>query len=150
MRFTRLVAVVLAVMIAGCHGGTNTVEKSGTGELRADSEPLTKRFPALDAPERVRWMSGTLGSDRAPGPSTYWIDAVITLPEREIDELKSTYDPKSDGKTPDVVGGLRAELPAGTFLTGDRLDQAFAHDTWFAKAYLDPDHRTLVLVATGN
>lgn len=160
MRFTRLIAVLLcAVLTAGCqtlwNGGTNVrttdaAEKSGTGELRTDLEPLTKRFPALDNPEQARWMSGTFGSDRAPGPSTYWIDAVITLSESKFEELKSTYAPESAGKTPEVVDGLRAELPTGTFLTSDRLDQAFTHDKWFAKAYLVPDHRTLVLVATGT
>ncbi|MCG8925004.1 hypothetical protein [Lentzea sp. CC55] len=160
MRFTRLTAVLLcAVLTAGCQssrgGGTDvrTTEsagKSGTGELRTDLEPLTKRFAALGTPERARWMSGTLGSDRAPGPSTYWIDAVITLPKSEVDELRSAYSPESAGKTPDVVDGLRGELPGGGFLTGDRLDRAFAADRWFAKAYLAPDDRALVLVATGS
>ncbi|GAA3669425.1 hypothetical protein GCM10022267_65160 [Lentzea roselyniae] len=155
-----MIAVLLtAVMTVGCqslwNGGTNvrttdTAEKSGTGELRTGLEPLTKRFPALDDVEQARWMSGTLGSDRAPGPSTYWIDAVVTLPESKIDELKSAYAPESTGKSPEVVEGLRAELPTGTFLTSDRLDQAFSHDKWFAKAYLVPDRRALVLVATGT
>ncbi|SDO48731.1 hypothetical protein [Lentzea jiangxiensis] len=160
MRFTRLTAVLLcAVLTAGCqswwNGGTNgrTTEaagKSGTGELRTDLEPLTKRFAALGTPEQARWMSGTFGSDRAPGPSTYWIDAVITLPKNEVDELRSAYGPESAGETPDVVDGLRGELPSGSFLTGERLDRAFAADRWFAKVYLVPDERALVLVATGS
>ncbi|WP_218920342.1 hypothetical protein [Lentzea guizhouensis] len=160
MRFTRLTAVLLcAVLTAGCqslwNGGTNVrttdaAGKSGTGELRTDLEPLTTRFAALGTPEQARWMSGTLGSDRAPGPSTYWIDAVITLPESKIDELRSAYGPESAGKAPDVVDGLRAVLPSGSFLTSDRLDQAFTADKWFAKAYLVPDDRALVLVATGT
>ncbi|KJK46844.1 hypothetical protein UK23_22300 [Lentzea aerocolonigenes] len=129
---------------------TGTAEKSGTGELRTDLEPLTKRFTALDDPEHARWMSGTFGSDRAPGPSTYWIDAVVTLSERKIDELKTTYASAPAGKSPEVVEGLRAELPAGAFLTSDRLDQAFSHDKWSAKAYLVPERRVLVLVATGT
>ncbi|MET9633559.1 hypothetical protein ABZX92_39480 [Lentzea sp. NPDC006480] len=75
---------------------------------------------------------------------------MITLPESKIDELKSAYSPESAGKTPDVVDDLRGELPIGSFLTSDRLDQAFAADKWFAKAYLVPDDRVLVLVATGS
>lgn len=149
LRWTSLIAV-LAVLLAGCGEAPRPAAKSGTGALRTDVEPLTKRFSALGTPERVRWMSGTFGSDRAPGPSTYWIDAVITLPQSKIDELKSAHAPQATGATPDVVDGLRAELPAGTFLTGDRLDQAFAHDTWGAKAYLAADNGTLVLVATGS
>ncbi|MFD5827881.1 hypothetical protein [Lentzea sp. NPDC060358] len=160
MSFTRLTAVVLcAVLTAGCQSvwnagttvrTTETAGKSGTGELQTDLEPLTKRFAALGTPEQARWMSGTFGSGRAPGPSTYWIDAVITLPASKVDELQSAYDPEPAGKTPDVVDGLRGELPGGSFLTGDRLDQAFAADQWLAKAYLVPDDRVLVLVATGS
>lgn len=41
-------------------------------------EPLTKRFSVLADPREVQWMSGTYGNPRNPGPSTYWIDAVIT------------------------------------------------------------------------
>lgn len=149
LRWTSLIAV-LAVLLAGCGEAPRPAGKSGTGELRTDLEPLTKRFSALGSPERVRWMSGTFGSGRAPGPSTYWIDAVITLPQSKIDELKSAHVPQSAGATPHVVDGLRAELPAGKFLTGDRLDRAFSHDTWAARAYLSADNGTLVLVATGT
>lgn len=95
------------------------------GQLRTDLEPLTKRFPALDTPEQVRWLSGTYGDGRAPGPSTYWIDAVITLSQNKTDELK-------------------------TFHTSAGLDKAFSHDTWVVKAYLVPDDHRLVLVATGT
>ena len=156
MRFSRLIAVLTtAVLTAGCQASgsgqtAEPAEKSGTGELRTDLEPLTKRFPALADAEQARWMSGTFGSDRAPGPSTYWIDAVVTLPESKIDELRTAHVPESAGKTPEVVDGLRAELPGGPFLTGERLDRAFGHDTWGAKAYLVPDRRALVLVATGT
>ena len=151
---TTIALLLIAVMAAGCQTSGNGVqhkaEKSGTGELRTDLEPLTTRFPVLDAPERARWMSGTLGSDRAPGPSTYWIDAVITLSQANTDELRSVHAPQSAGATPDVVDDLRAELPTGTVLTSEGLDQAFSHDTWSAKAYLVPDNRTLVLVAIGT
>ncbi|MEU0882027.1 hypothetical protein ABZ345_25720 [Lentzea sp. NPDC005914] len=45
---------------------------------------------------------------------------------------------------------LPNELPTGTALTSEGLDQAFSRDTWSAKAYLVPDDRTLVLVAIGT
>ncbi|HEX8865886.1 MAG TPA: hypothetical protein VF821_09545 [Lentzea sp.] len=152
MRFTRLIAVLLiAVSAAGCQAsGNDTAEKSGTGELRTDLEPLAKRFPVLDEAEHARWMSGTFGSDRVPGPSTYWIDAVVVLSGSKIDELRSGCAPESAGKSPEVVDGLRGELPGGPFVTGDCLDRAFNHDKWVAKAYLVPDRRTVVLVATGT
>lgn len=56
---------------------TSRAQKSGDGVLGADIEPLTKRFAELGTPVKVHWKSGTLGSDAAPGPSSYWIDAVV-------------------------------------------------------------------------
>lgn len=154
MRLTAFLALALTVVsVAGCGPEPSTVraaEKSGTGELRTDLDPLVKRFPELRAAEGARWMSGTFGSSRAPGPSTYWIDAVVTLPRGGVDDLESAHAPESGGQTPDVVEGLRAELPAGPFLTGDRLDRAFGHGEWSARVYLDPDRDALVLVATGS
>lgn len=129
---------------------TGEAQKSGTGELRSDTEPLTTRFPMLDGLREVKWMSGTYGDARNPGPSTYWIDAVITLDPGTIDKLTSTYAPDRTDRTPTVVDGMRSHLPPGPFLAGDGLDKAFAHDRWSASAYLDPQAGRLVLVATGT
>ncbi len=123
--------------------------KSGTGELRTDLEPLLKRFPVLDGIEAARWMSGTYGSSRSPGPSTYWIDAVIELPPAKATELRTKYAPTQSNAEPKVVESLRDELPAGPYLSGEALDRAFKHGRWWASAYLT-DGGELVLVATGT
>ena len=125
-------------------------EKSGSGELRSDKEPLTKRFSVLEAPLEVRWMSGTYGNTRNPGPSTYWIDAVITLDGNEIDDLEASYSPSTTGQTPPVVDGMKEHLPPGPFQTSDTLNAAFEEGRWWARAYLDPQSNKLVLVATGT
>jgi hypothetical protein len=124
--------------------------KSGTGELRTDLEPLLTRFPVLDGIAQARWMSGRYGDPANPGPSTYWIDAVITLPSAKLEELRATYSPAAAGATPNVVAGLRDELPAGPFLSSNALDAAFKHERWWASAYLDERTGELVLVATGT
>ncbi|MFC6094507.1 hypothetical protein [Saccharothrix lopnurensis] len=151
-------AVVASGILVGVAGyrvlGGGSVEgaaapKSGTGELRTDLAPLVKRFPVLDSPDTARWMSGTFGRSDVPGPSTYWIDAVVTLSPDAVERLVSAYAPTEVGEVPDVVEGMRDRLPSGPFLTGDALDAAFDHERWYASAYLDPGSRELVLVATG-
>ncbi|OKI39365.1 hypothetical protein A6A25_00620 [Saccharothrix sp. CB00851] len=124
--------------------------KSGTGELRTDLEPLVQRFPVLGTPSAARWMSGTFGRADVPGPSTYWIDAVVTLSAADVERVRSAYAPTDQGKSPDVVEGMRGRLPDGPFLTGDALDAAFDHERWHASAYLDQNSGELVLVATGT
>jgi hypothetical protein len=130
--------------------GSPAAQKSGSGELRTDAEPVTTRFSALDAPRQVRWMSGTYGSPRTPGPSTYWIDAVVTLDAATAEELVSTYSPTPTSDVPDVVNGMREHLPPGPFHVSATLDDAFDEGRWWASAYLDPQAATLVLVATGT
>lgn len=129
---------------------STTAQKSGTGQLRTDGEPLTKRFSVLQAPLEVRWMSGTYGDSRNLGPSTYWIDAVITLDDNHINDLTAAYAPTSTGETPSVVDGMKKHLPPGPFRTSDALNAAFKEGRWWARAYLDPQSHKLVLVATGT
>jgi len=125
-------------------------QKSGSGELRTDAEPLTRRFSVLDTPRQVRWMSGTYGNPRNPGPSTYWIDAVVTLEAATVEELVATYSPVPTSDVPDVVNGMGEHLPPGPFHVSPTLDDAFDEGGWWASAYLDPQAATLVLVATGT
>ncbi|MGH3975418.1 MAG: hypothetical protein ACRDS9_19120 [Pseudonocardiaceae bacterium] len=153
-----VVAALYVIITASCHapaeneGGSVSTEtqKAGTGELRTDEEPLMKRFSVLEAPREVRWMSGTYGDSRNPGPSTYWIDAVITLDDDQIDELTTAYSPASTSQTPSVVDGMKEHLPPGPFQTSDALNTAFKEGRWWARAYLDPQSNKLVLVATGT
>jgi hypothetical protein len=95
-------------------------------------------------------MSGTYGSPRNPGPSTYWIDAVVTLDAATAEELVSTCSPAPTSDVPDVVNGMREHLPPGPFHLSAPLDAAFDEGRWSALAYLDPQAATLVLVATGT
>ncbi|MCC8248673.1 hypothetical protein [Saccharothrix luteola] len=145
-----LVALVAAVALVGCQARAEPAVKAGTGQLRTDLDPLLSRFPVLGAPTGARWMSGTFGRADVPGPSTYWIDAVVALDPAAAEQLMTAHAPTAEGGTPDVVEGMRAELPDGPFLTGDALDAAFDHERWHVSAYLDADSGELVLVATGN
>lgn len=126
----------------------STATKTGTGDVRTDLEPLTKRFSALGEPVSATWMSGTLGGE-APGPSTYWIDAVVTLTPDAAASLRST-SPTPTTETPDVEDGVRSALPTGQLLHSEALDAKFAQGSFRAKAYLAADSDTVVLVALGQ
>lgn len=146
-----VVALVAAVALVGCQGQEQRpAVKWGPGEVRTDLEPLVQRFPVLGTPSAARWMSGAYGRADVPGPSTYWIDAVVTLSAADVERVEATYAPTDQGRSPDVVEGMRGRLPEGPFLTGDALDAAFAHERWYASAYLDRKSGELVLVATGT
>ena len=93
--------------------------KTGSGEVRSDLEPLTKRFSALDQPVAATWMSGTLGGD-APGPSTYWIDAVVRVTPETAATMRAA-SPEPTTETPEVQAGVRTGLPSGQLLTSKAL-----------------------------
>ena len=126
----------------------STATKTGTGDVRTDLEPLTKRFGALGTPVSATWMSGTLGGE-APGPSTYWIDAVVELTPEAASALRST-SPQPTTESPDVEDGMRAAIPSGQLLRSEALDAKFAQGSFRAKAYLAADSDTVVLVALGQ
>lgn len=142
--------VVATVALVGCQAQAEHAAKAGSGELRTELDPLLSRFPVLGTPAGARWMSGTYGRADVPGPSTYWIDAVVTLQPVDAQRIVSTYAPTDEGEEPDVVDGVRADVPGGPFLTGEALDAAFGSERWHASAYLEPESGKLVLVATGN
>ncbi|WP_020013659.1 hypothetical protein [Promicromonospora sukumoe] len=123
-------------------------EKIGDGELRTDLEPLTKRFPALGTPVGAEWMGGTLGD--APGPSTYWIDAVVEVDPAVADELRATYLPEEVSTPPDVVSAIEERIPDGTWLSSDELDAAVSGGGYSTDVYVAQDEPFVVLTAIGS
>lgn len=153
-------AVAVGLGLAACTGNpeaqpTNprssmsaTQTKDGTGEVRHDLEPLTKRFSALGTPVSATWMSGTLSGD-APGPSTYWIDAVVTLGPEAAQSLRDLA-PAAASDSPDVPQQVKAEIPSGDLLSSPALDAKFAQGQFRAKVYLVEGTDTVVVVALGE
>lgn len=114
--------------------------------MRTDLEPLTKRFTTIGDPVSARWQSGTLGDDRtAPGPSTVWIDAVITI-EPEVVETLRQKPVDDQGSTPDLVPDVAAEVPAGD-LTKVSVR---GPEMWQVEGWLVEDQDVLVLSAQGQ
>lgn len=118
--------------------------------IRHDLEPLTKRFPAIGEPISATWMSGTLGTQSdsratVPGPSVYWIEAIIKLEPTTADTLRLKYAPKALGEGPSLNQSLQPDVPAGPFLTSRALDTALSNNDWRSTAYLHSSSNTLVM-----
>jgi hypothetical protein len=151
MRRRRFATGLAALLLTACATSPDApAGKSGDGTLRTDLDPLLSRFAMLEGVVAAEWMSGTYGRGDAPGPSTYWIDAVVTLPADRVREWSEKYAATADGRIPDVVDGLRPKLPTGPFLTSTALNKEFAGTSWTAAAYLDTTADRLVLTATGS
>lgn len=147
-----LLSALLALALAGCGGGsgpqpptepTKSVDERGT---RTDLEPLTSRYPDLGDPVSATWQSGTLGGDRtALGPSTYWIDAAVTVEPEVADSLRSqaSSDPGPQMAVVDVVRDEvgDAELDPVT-LAGP--------EGWHVDAWVAADRDVVIVSARGE
>jgi hypothetical protein len=124
--------------------------RSGTGEVRHDLDPLAARLPALTGALDATWASGTLGDASVPGPSLYWIDAVVTLPATTAADLRGSLDLAPLAERPPVADPVADAVPTGTLLGGPDLDAALSADGWQVTAALAADTDVLVLVITGT
>lgn len=124
--------------------------KTGSDELRTDPGPLLQRFPLLGRPLSTKWMSGTTGDPRVPGPSTYWIDAIVVLNPEQAETLRRQYplQPAAADEVPGVVPAMHPLLPAGPWQTSAALDAALSQQGFSGRAHLSGNH--LVLVALGQ
>jgi hypothetical protein len=148
-----LLALALA-LLSGCSlvpsgsddGGDGPVKNVDERGLRTDLDPLTKRFPAIGQPTSATWESGTLGDSRAaPGPSTYWIDAVVALEPQVATTLRSTSSDAGPAG-PDLVQAVAEEVDGESYrkvaLTGPQM--------WQVDAWLVDDSDVLVISARGQ
>lgn len=141
-------AIAIALLLSGCAPSAPApAERSGTGELRHDLKPLTDRLPPLADAAEATWMSGTLGDDRAPGPSTYWIDAVVTLDDTDFADLRAEADAQATTEAPTVDPGLDDDVPDGPYLRSDALDELFSPDGYETNVFLDDATHTVIVTS---
>lgn len=135
-------------------GPSGSATKNVDGGLRSDPDPLVSRFPAIGTPRSVSWASGTTGDPRAPGPSTYWIDAVLEMAPEQAATMRaatgSTSGSLPAGSVPELVPIVAAGLPDGEWLTSPALDELLAIDGWEVHGYLAADTDTLVISGIGD
>ncbi|WP_139205418.1 hypothetical protein [Plantibacter sp. MMLR14_011] len=157
-------AVVVAGLLAGCASSpspdrttaasasaSESATRSGTGEIRHELGPLTDRFPQLASALSATWMSGTMGDERVPGPSTYWIDAVVVLDEAGYAELRALAPDEAGSdvgaELPDLDPGLDDALPPGPFVRSSALDDAFSQDGRVTQVFLDDATSSVVFTS---
>lgn len=151
-----VLTLLVLYAVVGCSPAPSTGDaptsavKNPPGAVRHDLPPLTSRFPLLGEPTGSTWFAGTVGSDRAPGPSTYWIDAVVDVPSATVASLLAEHSPVPAGTSPDVVPELASEVPAGELLRSDELDAAFSTAQWLASVWVAPSSGRVVVVSIGQ
>lgn len=150
------ILLFLTLAVSACNPGSpQATDIAPTGDttlyqIRHDLEPLTKRFPAIGNPTAAAWISGTVGAQSdsrvtVPGPSVYWIEAIIKLEPTTADTLRLKYAPKATGEGPSLNQSLQPDVPAGTFLTSPAMDTALSNNDWRSTAYLHSGSNTLVM-----
>lgn len=163
-------ATALGLLLTGCTGDdppagtpttplrsstmttpTGAASKNVDGGLKTDPAPLVKRFAAIGTPRSVTWASGVMGDPRVPGPSTYWIDAVVEVTPEVAAQLRAAATSGGVGEgQPEVVPLLADRMPAGPLRTSPALDALLASSGWEVHGYVDPAVDVLVLTAVGE
>lgn len=145
-------ALVATFALAGCGGEptpvnprTDTTMTTQSDTIRHDPEPLTKRFPAIERPVSVTWVGWSNASGRAPGPTTYWVQAIIELEPAVAAGLRTRFAPADTGRSPDMTAALRDVLPPARFLSSSALGDALSSAEWRSAAFIAAQSDTLVI-----
>lgn len=144
---------------AGCGFGDAAAPPAGPGAaaeaaaestVRTDREPIEKRFPGLGAFSSVHWLGGTVGDDRVPGPSLYFVEAVVQLAATDLTRLTANPDlaTAADPKPPAPLLPFVPE--AGGWSRSEQLEAGFAPPGWQAEILLHRDTGTAVISARGE
>lgn len=84
-----------------------------------------------------------------PGPSLYWIDAVIR-PDAGLLEKISQLEGLAHAQPPgDTHPAIQRLIPEGRYQTSPELDRLFTHGTWLCHAYFEPSQNLVLLLAKG-
>ncbi len=152
---TAAIGVAVASGLAGCVGASSSspaapATKRIDGGLKTDAAPVLKRLTGLVQPQGIRWASGTFGDPRNPGPSTYWIDALVTLAPADAARWQALAT-DSVVLPADVAAPVTAILPAGAWRGSAELDAALKPVAgWSAHGYLAEGGGTLLVTAMGE
>ena len=130
-----------AIGSAGIDEGQRIVDQFGHSVVAA----ARRAYTVPDVPACLERLGGDA---RVPGPSTYWIDALVQLQPEDAARLRRLHEPQAAAGAPEVVEGLRPLLPAGPWSRSAALDAALSQQGFVVRAFMSGDH--LVLTALGQ
>lgn len=141
------VALALLLLVVGCAAAPTVLpDPREQAQVRTDPSPVTRRFPDLGTPVAVSWIGGTLGDDRVPGPSRFFVDAVVSLADGDAARLLAAHG-TGPGGPPDVPGPLRAAAGDATWT---ELPGVPGPAGWSTQVWLDPATRLAYVRAVGE
>lgn len=149
-----VVAALCCVALVGCRSPEPPrpavgVEKIESAALRTDREPIEKRYPQLGAFTDVHWLGGTLGDDRVPGPSLYFIEAAVQLRPDDAAALRQRYAFVATAD-PSPPGPLTGHLGGSGWTASPELDRAVSPTGWTVHVHLRPDRPVAYVSARGE
>lgn len=132
--------MVIAAALAGC-GPAGTAPP--VPAVREDTAPIQKRVTNIGDRFTVRWVGGTLGDERVPGPNASWIDAVVTVGDAAaVSALRAALGPSGVEARPAVAAALG---DPGAGMTSAGLDAFVAVEPGTVRAFLQPERGVLVV-----
>lgn len=142
------VAAVAGTVLTGCSDNpSNNEREPDPTEMRTDIEPLVGRVPSLGSDFTAQWFSNTTFDQRAPGPSTYWINALVT-PAEGVEDLIDG-EPLSPS-TPDVREQLVEILPECDWQSSTVIDRAWGPLDWDTNVWFCQERDQLVITMVGG
>jgi hypothetical protein len=148
------IALALVLTMTACQSndmtGSDMASAIDSAEVRTDREPIADRFPQLGSFVDAHWVGGRLGDEQMPGPSTYFIEAVVTLDPDDLARLTERYDftrspaPRSPASlAPFVEGG-------STWSTSAELDSGVGPSDWSSNVFVRLDDGVAYVSARGE
>ncbi|QYN41035.1 hypothetical protein K1T35_47695 (plasmid) [Pseudonocardia sp. DSM 110487] len=124
--------------------------------MRTDRTPIAERFPRLGSFVEVRWVGGRAGDERVPGPSTYFIEAVVTLSPDDVARLASSFEltpaaspPRSPASLTSFLEGRGLE-ERGRWWTSTELEAGFGPSGWVSDVFIALDEGVAYVSARGE
>lgn len=114
-------------------------------EVRHDTEPLARAFPALGAPVSASWIEWDNSTEESSTTRVVWIDAVVEVAPETMTDLVADNFTELSGQQPAVQKVLEPAVPPGPFRTGVDLNIIFGANQASTRAFLDEQHNTVVL-----
>lgn len=138
-------AALTVALAAGALAACSSRECTLALEAQTDPAPVLARTTGLPEDAEYLWWSGTLGSGRAPGPSTSFVDASVTADEATAERWRAACgQPQSSGMGLGVVPELAETLPED-LVPCPGLAEELAVEGWEPRVWVSPTEPVLVL-----